>query len=160
MIGMRTLKTAIAVSLCFVLYNIFLPNSTHFGPFYSGIAAVMTIQPSLDASKEIGFTRIFGTIVGGIYSAIVFSLYTYIAIPELNFVFIFFGIILTIITCNKLNISAGIGTGCIVLIGAFGLDLTTGPLIHSMYRTIDTLTGVTIALVINKILPGPQLKDN
>lgn len=160
MIGMRTFKTAVAVALCFLFYNIFLPNSLHFGPFYSGIAAVMTIQPSLEESKHIGFNRIFGTLVGGIYSAIVFTMYSYIGISELNFVFVFIGVILTIITCNKLNLSAGIGTGCIVLIGAFGLEFVTGPLTHSLFRTIDTLVGVIIALMINKILPGPYRTEH
>lgn len=155
MIGMRTFKTAVAVALCFLFYNLFLPNSIHFGPFYSGIAAVMTMQASIEESKKIGINRVLGTLVGGIYSAIVFSIYSYVGIYELNFIFIFIGIILTIITCNKLNLSAGIGTGCIVLIGAFGLDLTTGPLVHSVFRTIDTLNGVVIAIIVNKVLPGP-----
>lgn len=154
MIGMRTLKTAIAVALCILFYNICLPNAMYLGPFYGSIAAVISIQPTTLKTKHIAKNRIIGTMIGGLYSAVLYSGFIYLGYNCLDFLFVFIGILLTIITCNKFGFSAGISTGCIVLIGAFTLELDTSPLLHALYRTIDTTVGVLIAYLVNKYLPG------
>lgn len=159
MIGFRTLKTAIAVALTLLIYDILVPANQVFGPFYACIAAVISIQPTLDKSKHIAINRVIGTMIGGVYSAILFSLFLIIGIVNLNFLFVFIGIILTIITCNRFGYTSGITTGCIVLIGAFTLDFSTTPLIHALARTVDTTLGVIIAYIINYLLPGLETNN-
>lgn len=154
MVGMRTFKTALAVGLCMLLYNVLLPNSLYLGPFYGSIAAVISIQPTTSKTKHIATNRVIGTMIGGLYSAILYSLYIKLGISSIDFLFVFVGVIITIITCNKFGFSSGISTGCIVLIGAFALDFPTSPLLHALYRTIDTSVGVIIAYLVNKYLPG------
>lgn len=154
MIGLRTIKTAISVSICLLIYTILLPNSQLFGPFYACIAAVISLQPTTEKTKLIAKNRVVGTVIGGLYSALLYSLYIIIDIQLLSFIFVFIGIIVTIITCNKFGYTSGISTGCIVLIGAFTLDYPTSPLLHALVRTIDTSVGVVIAYYINLILPG------
>ena len=61
-IGMRLIKTAIAVFLCF-LVDFFRDGGT---PFYSAIAAILCMQPELGSSLKVGKERIIATIIGGI----------------------------------------------------------------------------------------------
>ncbi len=49
-IGMRLIKTAIAVFLCF-LVDFFRDGGT---PFYSAIAAILCMQPELGSSLKVG----------------------------------------------------------------------------------------------------------
>lgn len=158
MIGLRTFKTAVAVSICFALYSLVAPNSQIFGPFYACIGAAISLQPTIDRSKHIAINRVIGTIIGGLYSAVLFSIFVHVGIARIEFLFVFAGIILTIITCNKFGYTSGISTGCIVLIGAFTLDFNTTPLIHAIARTIDTSIGVIIAYYVNVILPGGEVR--
>lgn len=154
MIGLRTFKTAVAVSACLLIYTLFVPNALYIGPFYACIAAVISMQPTTDKTKHIAYNRVIGTIIGGLYSAVLYSLYLFVGIELLDFGFVFIGIILTIVTCNKFGFSSGISTGCIVLIGAFTLDFPTTPFLHAVFRTVDTTVGVIIAYYINLLLPG------
>lgn len=154
MIGMRTFKSALAVSLCMLFYNLFLPNALYLGPFYGSIAAVISIQPTTTKTKYIAVNRVIGTVIGGLYSAILYSLFLQLGIETLDFLFVFVGVIITIVTCNKFGFNSGISTGCIVLIGAFTLDFPTSPLLHAIERTIDTSVGVVIAYLVNRYLPG------
>ncbi len=156
MIGLRTLKTAIAVSIVIFIYSIFIPDNIYFGPFYGGIAAAISMQPTTKKTKHIAVNRVIGTLIGGIYSAIFFSLYLMLDVFVLEFAFVFMGIIFTIVTCNKFGFSAGISTGCIVMIGAFTLDFPTSPLLHAFTRTVDTSVGVIIAYWVNYLLPGGE----
>ena len=61
-IGMRLIKTAVAVFLCF-LVDFFRDGGT---PFYSAIAAILCMQPELGSSLKVGKERIIATIIGGI----------------------------------------------------------------------------------------------
>lgn len=154
MIGLRTIKTALSVSICILLYSILIPNALYLGPFYACIAAVISIQPTSEKTKHVALNRVIGTIIGGVYSALLFEIYTFLQVSILSFIFVFVGVILIIITCNKFSFTSGITTGCIVLIGAFTLDFPTSPFLHAMYRTIDTTIGVVLAYYINLLLPG------
>ena len=49
-IGMRLIKTAVAVFLCF-LVDFFRDGGT---PFYSAIAAILCMQPELGSSLKVG----------------------------------------------------------------------------------------------------------
>ncbi|MDT2191533.1 FUSC family protein [Paenibacillus larvae] len=59
-IGMRNVKTAIAVLLCILILRLFQIES----PFYACIAAVITMQNTVEDSYETGINRIIGTLIG------------------------------------------------------------------------------------------------
>lgn len=156
MIGMRTFKTALGVALCMLFYILFIPVSDNMGPFYACIAIVISMQPTSEGTKHIAKNRVIGTMIGGVTSAILYSLYIKLAITLLSPILLFIGVILTILICNKLGFQAGISTGCIVLIGAFTLDFPNSAFLHAFFRTIDTTIGVIIAYIINVTLPGGE----
>ena len=61
-IGMRIIKSAVAVFICFLIYLIRGEGL----PFYSTIAAIMCMQPGISNTRTASRNRIIGTFVGGI----------------------------------------------------------------------------------------------
>ena len=57
-IGMRIVKTAIAVFICFVI-DMFRTTSM---PFYSAIAAILCMQPDVKDSWRVAATRTIGDV--------------------------------------------------------------------------------------------------
>lgn len=67
-IGMRIVKTAIAVFLCFLIDLL----RNHQGvPFYSAIAAILCMQPFVSNSVKVAFNRSVGTFIGGLFGMLV-----------------------------------------------------------------------------------------
>ena len=69
-IGMRMLKSAVAVFICFLFS--FLREDKN-APFYAVIAAILCMQPYVENSKKVAFNRIIGTFIGAFYGVIVLS---------------------------------------------------------------------------------------
>lgn len=85
-IGMRLIKTAIAVFLCF-LVDFFRDGGT---PFYSAIAAILCMQPELDSSLKVGKERIIATVIGGIVGIAMLAFERY-AVPIQSYFGTLFG---------------------------------------------------------------------
>ena len=62
-IGLRMIKTSIAVFLCFLIYV--LRNEQGI-VFYSCIAAVLCVQQDSRDTLRVGKNRMEGTIIGGV----------------------------------------------------------------------------------------------
>ena len=66
-IGMRIVKSAAAVFLCFLLSLLrgrFLPFLGQGVPFYSAIAAILCMQPYVSGSVKTALNRTVGTVIG------------------------------------------------------------------------------------------------
>ena len=59
--GMRTIKTGIAVMLCIALGQFIVQKI-----FYCAIACVISVQDTVKGSMKVGLNRVKGTIVGGV----------------------------------------------------------------------------------------------
>lgn len=70
-IGLRMIKSSVAVFLCLLLYPLF----GHRGvPFYAAIAAILCMQPDVSNSFRVAINRTIGTLIGGVYGIIMLSL--------------------------------------------------------------------------------------
>lgn len=151
--GKRNIKTAITV--IFVIYtlkliNILIPTVEITG-FYASIAAVFTIATTDQESKTKGFSRLYGTIIGGIIGIILYSIAIEFHNININvdYLFIFIGTIIIIHVCYILQIPQGIQGGMVLLIAAF-TQVQDDYIIYAIVRTLETIYGVYIALFINK----------
>ena len=72
-IGMRNIKTALAATLCALLYLPFGRN-----PTFACIGAIFGTGSDMENSKLHGGNRFFGTIIGGFIGMGLFGLYTLI----------------------------------------------------------------------------------
>lgn len=148
-VGLRTLKTALAVSLTIFLSQILNLRS----PFFAGIAAITAMQSSVSESFSTGKDRMFSTILGGII-ALLFSLVA----PENPF-FIGLGIIIIIYLCNIFGWKQSVQLSGMVFLSII-INYEEGSRVdYAFYRTVDTLFGLIIGTLINYFVLPPNLED-
>lgn len=150
-LGLRTIKTGIAVALCILVAN--LTNMTF--PFYAGIAAAICMQSTVFDTMTTGLHRMLGTFVGAIIGLI------FVYIYPMNFFLCGIGIIIVIYLCNLLKITKSVSIGCIVFLAIMTqTDESSSHILYGIYRLIDTLTGIVIAVFVNYILLPPVYFDD
>lgn len=145
-IGMRTIKTALAVSLAIFISQLLNLKS----PLFVGIAAIISMKSSVSESLTAGKSRMLGTIFGAMV-AIVFS---YIA--PTNVLSIGIGIIIIIYVCNLLGWTNAIQLSSMVFL-VIVLNYDEGSrLNYAIYRAADTLIGLIIGTLINYLVVPPD----
>ena len=150
-IGMRLIKTAIAVFLCF-LVDFFRDGGI---PFYSAIAAMLCMQPELDASFKIGKERIIATIIGGIMGMAMLAFERY-AIP-IEPVLVRYGVISIMVIFLMYLTVLFKKPGCAYLTCVVFMSIVISHVadaniyIFALNRILDTLIGIFIAILINAI---------
>lgn len=146
-LGMRTIKTLIAVAICIISLSFFGVED----PFFACIATIFVIQGDKDGSVKNAKNRVWGTVFGSIMSNIV--------LVCLNFL-PYNAYVQTLATCLSIflliqvalyfNKPAAIFPGCIVICAI--LCTTTNiniPLWYGLKRTIYTMYGAIIGLLVN-----------
>lgn len=151
-IGLRNIKTALAVLLCLLISLIFPSIS----PLNAGIAAIVCMQPTPGKTIETGINRFIGTMIGGVFGYVLIVLSTIIpryddylfvlAIPTL--------MTLCISTCVWLKKYDSVIICCVVyLIIALEVGDNTGNAINYVaMRILDTIIGIGLATLINKFI--------
>lgn len=145
-IGMRTIKTAIAVFICIIISN--LINTQY--PFFASIAAIITMQNSVVESFNTGKIRILGTSLGALIGLILVLILPY------NPLLCAIGIIIVIYLCNLLGWKDSIVIACIVLVSIMTGLHGKNPYIYSIFRLLEAFVGICIALLVNYIIYPPK----
>lgn len=146
-IGMRTIKTVIAVIITLGISEVFKLKS----PILAGIAAIMTMEGSVSESLDTGKHRMYGTILGGAIALVI----GFIA-PE-NFLFIGLGLIIIINTCNVFKIEKSARMAMVVFLVII-LNYKDGDgFSYAINRTLDTLVGVIIGTATNYLIRPPRV---
>ena len=157
-IGMRNLKTAVAVVVCYFLFYPLrwagIGMEGTLGPFYACIAAVICMQSSIEQSVRQGVSRVIGTLLGGVMGLLVLMLDDWLEQPVVTGLLLGAGVIVTIWLCNALRRPAACAIGCVVLcvviINHSGADRYW----YTILRVGETLVGVAVAVAVNHLLPG------
>lgn len=155
-VGQRNIKTAMAATLCALLYLIVDRN-----PTFACIGAIFGVGSDMGDSRLNGGNRFFGTVIGGILGIILFRLYICFY-PDgsthlLMLGFIFVGVVLLILASQLFHGVGAVQPGGVVLcIILFNTPVETY-ISYSLNRMIDTGVGVAIALLINKLLPRERM---
>ncbi|WP_026476782.1 FUSC family protein [Alkaliphilus transvaalensis] len=143
-IGLRTIKTGIAVSLSMLVANLLQIGS----PFFAMVAALIAIQPTITDSWKIGFNRMLGTLIGAIMG-VVFA----IILPS-NFILAGIGIIILIYLMNRLGWNEAINIAGVVFIVVF-LGEDSDHISYALNRLYDTFIGIGIAVIVNYLIYPP-----
>jgi len=151
-IGLRTIKTVIAVFICCVI-DYFLGVV----PIQSTIAALLCIKADKKETMETAVTRIVGTLLGGAAGVLVLFFFLRVGIKYYSLLFY---LILCILIIPIIYIPVKLGwpdataltciTYLVVVMGYTG-EIT--PLQMAIGRTLDTLLGVIVAVPLNVIFP-------
>ncbi|MGG7079110.1 FUSC family protein [Clostridium sardiniense] len=156
-VGLRNIKTALAVTVCMVIFQLIGRENA----FYACIAAVICMKDTVSSSFTMGKNRLIGTIIGGVFGILI--IFIMIKLPFLynyNAFVTGFGIVGVIYTCNLFNKPGSVTIACIVLIGI--MINYSGPqsYAYAIGRSIDTAIGIIVAILINKYFNPPEEKEN
>lgn len=175
-IGMRSVKTAIAVFVCMLLYTaldgihsetfevsnpilkalIFLVNRND--PIYACIASIVATQSTIEDSWKNGKNRVVGTFIGGAIGLVL--LYADIALYNRRFSIIMvpIGVLFLIWFCNIINKPSAVSFAAItlVIIMIEVRKFDDPAYVYALNRTIDTAIGVFISMVVNISFGNPK----
>ncbi len=158
-VGMRNVKTAIAATLCALIYYPIQRN-----PTFACIGAVFGLGNDMGNSWLNGGNRLFGTIFGGVLGMALYSIYIYFY-PEgtkehfnlLILLLLFIGVVLLILVSQFFCWPGAIQPGGVMLsILLFNQPVDTY-VTYSLNRIFDTAIGVIIALIVNLLLPRERV---
>lgn len=149
-IGMRSIKTGIAVLACLFIYTYTPLND----PVLAVIVAIASIQNSIDDSVTFGKNRIIGTILGTILGI------AYKQIAQHNLFFIAIGVIILITLLNKLNQSKSILIAMAVFVSIITGAVSGNSIIYGLNKFINTMLGITVGFLINYFIKPPNQIEN
>lgn len=153
-IGMRIIKTVVAVFLCGLLA--FLRDKS---ALYSMFAALFCVQKSAGQTIESSINRVLGTLVGGVVGVLtVYSMDTLniLHIDLLRYLLLSL-LLIPIIEFSLLIKKPDIaGMACMVVM-CLVVDPGDKPAIYSIERLFETLVGVLLACGIDVLLPYQPL---
>lgn len=136
---MRTIKTGIAVTLGILAGEFGLIQN----PTLTVSACIMSMKRTVRRSLESGFSRILGTLLGGFLGFLFASIFSG------NYLITGLGVIITIHFCYIFKFSTGAVVSSLTFISiSLGVG-SNDPLVYSIARTIDTMFGVVISLIVN-----------
>ena len=151
-VGMRIIKTVIAVFVCGVLASV-----RHQSGFYSMIAAVVCVQNSAGKTIESSINRMIGTLIGGVAGVAVVYLLDLAGILyiELARYAVLSVLLIPIIElCLLIKKPGSAAMACIVfLCVTVNHSIGDTPAIFSIQRLFETLVGVTLACGVDILLP-------
>lgn len=150
-IGMRTLKTALAVVIgLYISYLLDLDSA-----IFVSIAAVSTMKPSMSESledfKKRLFTCVFGVMVGYFFSKISVVEYLKPLIAGL-------GILLTIYILVVVKMKDMTQLSCIVFVASFCSN--SDKFYYATNRIIGTVIGIIVGVLVNYFISSPNVWED
>ena len=153
-IGLRNFKTAIAATLCALIYALIDRN-----PTFACIGAVFAMNTNLQSSWETGGNRLWGTMIGGFTGMAFFYIFKQMPLlfphSELlsELIFLFVGIMVMIVVSQIFHVNAAIPSGSVV----FYIVMLNTPenqyISYALNRMLDTGVGVILSILVNIALP-------
>ena len=159
--GQRIIRSVIAVWVCMLIYAL---RGLRGEPFYSIIAAVQCIQPYSSNMLTEGRDRIIGTLIGAFWGAFILFMdllpmggtwQTY----AMQFILlgVFTGLVIYSTVLFKIPQFALFSAVVFLGIAMFHME-DVNPYIHVINRSLDTIIGVGVAIVVNSV-HLPRVKD-
>lgn len=151
-IGLRIIKSAIAVFLCYII------NLLRFGGgivFYSQLSALWCMQDYVRETKNNAKQRTIGTMIGAVYGLIVLvifqkSHFENIVATLLNAFTVSVAIILIIYTTVLINKRNASYFSCVVFLSIVVNHANDiNPYVFVLNRVLDTMIGIAIGLGVN-----------
>jgi uncharacterized membrane protein YgaE (UPF0421/DUF939 family) len=149
-IGLRSLKTALAVVLSAAVAKYILRDV----PFFACIGAAVAMESSISRSVKAAIIRNLGTFVGG-GLGIVAGMLLQTAVTD-NSVFLGLGVIPLILIINLTKRPESIVPGCITYFATVFLNDSTGTWDYGSIRILGTFLGTLIAIAVNFLVFPPK----
>lgn len=148
-IGMRNIKTATAVFIDLLIFELFKLEN----PFYACIASVICMQPTVEDTIKSGKHRIIGTIIAGIVGFIAYYIGENFLGHKSYLFLIPLGIVFLIKLCVVLKVPSSVSICCVVFISMQTTHRIYGDNnIYPISRVIETFIGIVVATLVNKYM--------
>lgn len=155
-LGLRAVKTAVAVFICMVLSRLL----NRPGDFFASIAAIICMQQTYDETFKTGLQRFVGTAIGGLTGYVILEVMDQIPFYSegANIFVIPICLLLVIYICNFINYKKSVVIGSIVLISVLSMYKSgvDSALMYVINRVLDTTMGIIVAMIINRFFFGRQ----
>ncbi|ENZ9221433.1 aromatic acid exporter family protein [Enterococcus hirae] len=152
-LGMRTIKSALAVFLCILFFHI-----TDRGlPMIAALSAVFSLRQDLTTTVSFGRSRIIGNSIGGFLGIIYFLVKNYFHNDFLVELFLLpVLVVIVIVVSDGINNNSGIISAIATLL-LIALSVPQGESsLYAIQRVLDTFIGTFIAIGINLFLRPPE----
>lgn len=153
-IGMRIIKSAIAVALC-ILVNIVRGQDGMV--FYSELAALWCIQMYRNNTFSNAMQRTIGTLVGALYGLLYILIYPRLLGHEITSILfeiisIFVGIVLVLYTTVLIDKNKASYFSCVVFLSIVVNHIAdVNPYSFVWNRFLDTMIGILIGVAVNNV---------
>jgi uncharacterized membrane protein YgaE (UPF0421/DUF939 family) len=156
-VGMRIIKTVISIYL-----SILISSAINGYPVIAAVAALICTRSSNEASVDIGKKRAIGTLIGAMYSLLFIIIIKFFNIELFDhgyYIMLSLLLIPVIKTALWFKIPDATISACVVVLLTLLNYVKDGdPYMRILHRLVDTMIGVIIAVVVNKILPYKKAK--
>lgn len=143
-IGLRTVKTGLAVILALLLDNL-RPTPI---PIFAAIGAIVVMSRTLSDAITAATTQLAGITCGALAGCLFTLLF-----PNDRYIAIGLGLILLIPICQPLRIGFAVPLTCIVFVSVCLYDPTRGtPVAYAINRFLDTSIGLSTGFLINAVI--------
>ncbi len=141
-IGLRTVKTAISVSLS--LWFMSLRGSP--APIFGAIGAISAMSRTLGDAFKTCSTQFFGIVLGAVFGTVFVNVFA-----DFRYIGIGLGMIGLILLCVQLKLQFAVALACMVFV-AICLSPPQAAFMYSVNRLIDTTIGLATALLVNVLI--------
>lgn len=162
-IGMRIIKSAVAVGICFLIYYL---RGRRGVPFYSAIAALQCMQSYHKNSRTVAFRRMNGTLIGAFYGLIVIVIQCFVLLPHnihytIYCAIVMLGVVASLYTAVVLNCQDAAYFSSVVFLCITMVHIgDENPYLFVLNRVVETLIGVIVGMLVNDFhLPRRKRKD-
>ena len=154
-LGMRTIKTALAVMLCILLFHV----TDRGSPLIAALAAVFSLRQDLTTSISFGRSRVLGNSLGGLLALIFYYIQAFFKNDFLIELFILpLFVILVIVLSDGLNNNSGIISAIATML-LIALSIPQGEsFVYALNRVLDTFIGTIIGISLNGVI-SPQTDE-
>ena len=154
-VGWRTIKTAVTAMLVAIVYCLLDRN-----PAFACIGVIFGLGTDMQDSIQNGGNRLFGTLIGGLLSIVVFWVYLRVY-PQgghsmLLALLLGAAIVVLILLCQYFW-PGGVQPGGVVLCIVLFSTPVDSYIPYALNRILDTSVGVIVALAVNYFLPRERV---
>ena len=142
-IGLRTIKTAVAVILSMILAELFGASESKL--IFAMLGAMAAVQPTFKESLESSLTQIVGVIFGAVIAVIlqVFKLPPLVATG--------IGIVIVITLYNSLRLRFSPSLPCLIVV-MLCIGAEERPFFYAMERVLNTAIGLVVGMALNMLV--------
>ena len=162
-VGMRNIKTAVAVGICLLTFQLIGLESSYVGldkdinGIQAALAATICMKSSLQNTVRTGIDRTIGTVIGSMMGVLFLLLIG--SIPSYLFVLLITaGVVIIIYLCNVLKLQASVPISIVVYLIILIVQHEVSPFAYGLIRLAETVFGIFVAYIVNRFLDVRRFK--